>query len=146
MNSDLIISKLKDILSKKDEIMFAYLFGSLSKGKETELSDVDVAIYINQNKLPPSSIFGYKADMISELEKNLDYDIDLVILNDASLLLSFNIIKNGELIFCNSEKEKVNFHFETQRDYLDFKPVLEEQNNSLNNWVNSENSEEENKW
>ena len=126
--------------------MFAYLFGSLSKGKETELSDVDVAIYINENKMPPSSIFGYKADMISELEKNLDYDIDLVILNDASLLLSFNIIKNGELIFCNSEKEKVNFHFETQRDYLDFKPVLEEQNNSLNNWVNSENSEEENKW
>ena len=137
MNSDLIISKLKDILSKRDEIMFAYLFGSLSKGKETELSDVDVAIYINQNKLPPSSIFGYKADMISELEKNLDYDIDLVILNEASLLLSFNIIKNGELIFCNSEKEKVNFHFETQRDYLDFKPVLEEQNNSLNNWVNN---------
>ena len=126
--------------------MFAYLFGSLSKGKETELSDVDVAIYVDENKKPPSSIFGYKSDMISELEKNLDYDIDLVILNDASLLLSFNIIKNGELIFCNSEKEKISFHFKTQRDYLDFKPVLEEQNNSLNNWVNSENSEEENKW
>ncbi|WP_041595758.1 nucleotidyltransferase domain-containing protein [Halanaerobium hydrogeniformans] len=44
------IEKLKEILLKRKEIIFAYLFGSFAENKENSLSDIDLAVYIDQSE------------------------------------------------------------------------------------------------
>ncbi|AGB42246.1 putative nucleotidyltransferase [Halobacteroides halobius DSM 5150] len=138
MDSNQISNTLQDILSTKQEIVFVYLFGSVAKGSENKLSDIDIAIYLNKDNMPPSGNFGYKAELIAELEEKIEKEIDLVILNDVSLELAFNIIKDGKLVLCNSKRKRADFHFRTQRDYLDFKPFLQVQDDYLNEWLYSE--------
>jgi predicted nucleotidyltransferase len=45
-----IEQKLKKYFAGKDYIAFAYLFGSMARGKFTPLSDIDIAVYIDQTK------------------------------------------------------------------------------------------------
>ncbi len=123
---------LKEILEielgKKEEIIFAYLFGSRAKENYGKLSDVDIAIYLNREKMPKSSAYGYISELIVELEEALGEKVDVIILNESSLFLCYNVIKEGIIIMCRSEEERALFHFCVVRDYLDFKPFIETQN------------------
>lgn len=40
------IERLKDLLHKDSNIIFAYLFGGLTRKKFSPLSDVDIAVYV----------------------------------------------------------------------------------------------------
>jgi len=43
-----ILEKLKDYFNKKENVIMAFLFGSLSKGKVHRHSDIDIAIYLKE--------------------------------------------------------------------------------------------------
>ncbi len=124
----MIIQTLQNKLEDKKEIVFAYLFGSKVEGRSNKLSDIDIAIYVNRKKVIESSIYGYKSEMIVELEEVLNSKVDLVILNETSLFLAYYIIKDGKIIINRSDKERAAFHFRVVRDYLDFKPFIDIQN------------------
>ena len=67
-----------------------------------------------------------------ELEKALEAEEDdLVALNKAPIFLRYQVLKSGEVIFCCSEKERIRFHEETIRLYLDFLPFRAIQNDYL---------------
>ena len=119
---------LKEKLHEKEEIIFAYLFGSKVTGTSNKLSDVDIAIYLDRHNMPKSSPYGYKSDLIVEMEEELGEEVDIVILNEASLFLAYNILKEGQLIMCRSDEKRTEFHFRVVRDYLDFKPFIQVQN------------------
>lgn len=40
------IKKLTHVLSKKNEVLFAFLFGSQAKARPRPGSDVDIAVYL----------------------------------------------------------------------------------------------------
>lgn len=126
-----IIKTLQDVLGAREEIIFAYLFGSVAKGINNKLSDVDVAVYVNKNAMPVSGSFGYKSELLAETENVLNQKVDIVILNEIPLFLAYNILKNGQLILCHNISERVNFHFRVMRDYLDFQPFISVQNKYL---------------
>jgi len=44
------VEGLKEFLEKKLEVIFAYLFGGLTKKKPSFLSDVDIAVYLRDPK------------------------------------------------------------------------------------------------
>ena len=46
-------------------------------------------------------------------------DVDLVVLNQASLLLRQRVLRDGRLLFANNDRERVRFAAETYRRYLD---------------------------
>lgn len=76
--SEELISRLREVLEKEEKIAFAVLFGSLAGGRDTFLSDIDLAIYLSQDMdiLELGRIVG-------ELEKVTERRVDLLILNDA---------------------------------------------------------------
>jgi predicted nucleotidyltransferase len=86
---------LQSAMKEKEEIVFAYLFGSMAIGTENILSDIDIAVYLDLDKVPESGNFGYKSELVLSLEALLPRKVDLVILNEAPIFLAFNIIKNG---------------------------------------------------
>jgi len=43
------MEKIVKVLSSKEEVLFAYLFGSAAKKKTSKLSDVDIGVYLDKS-------------------------------------------------------------------------------------------------
>lgn len=110
----------------------AYLAGSLSnRSTFGQLSDVDVAVLL-MDQIKADEFFDYQLYFLSELAKRLESDtIDVVILNQASLLLKLQVIKHGQILFSRNEKHRAKFETRAVMDYLDFKKFDEIQNQAL---------------
>lgn len=116
-----VINKAKDFITnidKKYRIKFAYLFGSQATGKATESSDVDIAIYFYEDYPCLEEAF-IRGDIIEEGKVFLKKDVDIVSLNNASLLLKYEIIHDGIVI--KDDDERVDFESLSLREYFDFK-------------------------
>ncbi|KYH31614.1 type VII toxin-antitoxin system MntA family adenylyltransferase antitoxin [Neomoorella mulderi] len=119
-----LAERLREALIKREEIKFAYLFGSYARGKAHKLSDVDVAIYLDEKRIPPSGPYGYRSDLLITMRQQLRQPLDLVILNEAPLVLRFRVIRDGKILFCRDSRARIRFHEKTLCAYLDFQPVL----------------------
>jgi uncharacterized protein YutE (UPF0331/DUF86 family) len=111
----------------------AYLTGSLStRATFGHLTDVDIAILL-MDQIKSDQFLDYQLYFLSELAKRLESDtIDIVILNQASLLLKLQVIKYGQILFSRNEKQRISFETKAVMDYLDFKKFDEIQNKALN--------------
>ncbi len=119
----------------------AYLAGSLStRASFGHLTDIDVAILL-MDQIKADQFLDYQLYFLSELAKRLESDtIDIVILNQASLLLKLQVIKYGQIIFSRNEKQRVSFETKAVMDYLDFKKFDEIQKSGSEPsplWANS---------
>ena len=110
----------------------AYLAGSLStRTSFGHLTDVDIAILLME-QIKSDQFLDYQLYFFSELAKRLESDnIDVMILNQASLLLKLQVIKYGQILFSRDEKLRVSFETKAIMDYLDFKKFDEIQNQAL---------------
>ena len=110
----------------------AYLAGSHSNRTSFgHLTDVDIAILLME-QIKSDQFLDYQLYFFSELAKRLESDnIDVVILNQASMLLKLQVIKYGQILFSRDEKQRVSFETKAVMDYLDFKKFDEIQNQAL---------------
>lgn len=110
--------ELTNFFRSIDRVKLAYLFGSIVRGDANELSDVDIAVMLDES-LSKKDMFNEELDLISELTHVLKSDkIDLIVLNDAPLLLKFNIIKNGHVLK-SDETKRISFETGVMSRYLD---------------------------
>ena len=99
------------------QILFAYLFGGLARGKPQPLSDVDIAIYLRTG----GEVAERKLEILGNLVTILQTDeIDLVLLNTASLALVMNIVKARKIIVDKDPFSRHIFESVTMRKYFDF--------------------------
>lgn len=100
----------------------AYLFGSgASKRNEMgPLSDLDFAVKF-EDTIAKTEQRELHLTLLSDLISILGDKIDLVVMNDASLLFQFNVIKTGEILFKSGEKEKVELESKITQKNLDIK-------------------------
>src|SRR3989338_9932512 len=112
--------------AEKADIKFAVLFGSQVGGKLADESDFDIAVSLKDRK----SIFddlGKYSEMLENFAKIFSVSedkIDLTDLNNANILLRYEITRNGVLLFGDSQdyEEFKAFSF---RDYMDAKSLFE---------------------
>jgi len=110
--------ELANFFRSIDSVNFAYLFGSIVRGDTNELSDVDIAVMLDES-LSKKDMFNKELDLISELTCVLKSDkIDLVVLNDAPLLLKYNIIKDSHVLK-SDETKRIAFETGVMSRYLD---------------------------
>ena len=119
-------------LFTQNPVNAAYLAGSLSSRTSFgHLTDVDIAILL-MDQIKSDQFLDYQLYFFSELAKRLESEsIDVVILNQASLLLKLQVIKYGQILFSRDEKHRVSFETKAVMDYLDFKKFDEIQNQAL---------------
>jgi uncharacterized protein YutE (UPF0331/DUF86 family) len=124
-------SKLNQLFAQSP-VNAAYLAGTLSNRTAFgHLTDVDIAILL-MDQIRSDQFLDYQLYFFSELAKRLESDnIDVVILNQASLLLKLQVIKYGQILFSRDEKQRVSFETKAVMDYLDFKKFDEIQNQAL---------------
>jgi predicted nucleotidyltransferase len=119
MELDQLTSVLTDFLMLQPDVRLAYLFGSQAQGRTHALSDVDVAVLLAA-QLSPLEQSRARLRLMGALMALLQReDVDLVVLNQASLLLRQRVLRDGRLLFANDDRERVRFAAETYRRYLD---------------------------
>jgi len=117
------LGELKDILSqvmsKSQNILFAYLFGSHITGITTESSDMDVAVYLDKKH---ADIDDYLS-LHSALSRALRTDkVDLVILNNANnLILLDSIVRHGILVIDKDKDRREEFELRVLHSTIDFR-------------------------
>ena len=126
------MENLRNYFSKRQEILLAYLFGSEATKRKHKLSDFDIAIYSDPNQmreLNTKEPYGYQvavlSDLIGLLKRN---DIDLVILNRATPLLSYEVVRRGQIIFCRNMNFRIEYEIHVFKKYVDTKKLRGFQN------------------
>lgn len=117
------IPKKSEILSlfEKYPVKFAYLFGSSVKKRRGPLSDIDFAIYLDP-ELSKYQRHLFRLKLISRIEELISsLKIDLVILNDTSILFTDQILRQGVCFYNIAASEKQRFEEYILSRSLDFK-------------------------
>ncbi len=134
-----LLQKLSHVLKSEPDIAFAYLFGSIAKGRNGPLSDVDVAVYFSPEG-DARSRFRRQIQLTSKLNNVLERDnVDVVRLQDAPLDLAREVDDSGKLLFCRDDDLRVDFVFRVVRDYLDAEPLRKLEWEALEAYFEDEN-------
>lgn len=113
-----INKKQKQALSKvaqKYKLKLIMLFGSFANGTNKQGSDFDVSILGESRDVAQNDI-----NLIHDLTKALERDIDLSIINIADPLLKFQVAKNCILLF-GKQRDFINFKVRATLEYMDNK-------------------------
>ncbi len=101
-----------------EEVKFAYLFGSQATGDTAALSDVDIAVYLDDE----ANNLDKHLEIHHILSKRLKKDVDLIVLNN---LRNFNllesILKEGRVIVDRDADFRKIFEVEKQHQILGYK-------------------------
>lgn len=128
MNSNQIII---DFLKKKYPVLQGiYLFGSRADGSHQKDSDYDIGILLPYNV----KISGLdRFEMATDLAAQLGQDVDLLDLRSLYTDVQFEVISNGELIFCADQYACDSFEMITisqfQRHKESIKSIVEDVKN-----------------
>ena len=110
--------QLGDHLRQEESVELGYLFGSRSRGEGGRLSDIDVAIYLDES-LSVSERFDLRLRLMSEIASLLKTGkVDLVVMNDSPASLNYEAIK-GKLIYARDLSRKVEIEHRVMSKYLD---------------------------
>jgi len=118
-----VLREIHGIFEVEERVVAAYLFGSTATGKTGKLSDVDIAILTLEDYKPTLEFQLY---LMNELSSIFRKDVDVVMLNEASPLLRYEVIKHGKLLYCRDELARVAFEERTLDEYLDMNRIEKE--------------------
>ncbi|MBA7555625.1 hypothetical protein ES705_48301 [subsurface metagenome] len=122
---------LNRVFQKRDEVRVVYLFGSRARGTVSNFSDIDIGVLLNEGFVK-ESVYGYRADLTAELISLLRTDkVDLVVLNHAPPLLAHRVVRDGIVLHCKDESERIAFEVKMLNRFLDTAPLRERQNEYL---------------
>lgn len=111
-----LIAKAEIYLRSREDVLFSYLFGSAASGKLHAMSDLDIAVYVDGEDFSKK-----RMDILGGLIRALKTDeIDLVILNTATLPLKARIIGSRRLLSDRTPFVRHAFESAVIRSYLDF--------------------------
>jgi len=88
-----LLEKLREELSRHEEIKLAVVFGSFLK--DYPFRDIDVAVYVVGGADP----LDYKLGLEEELERKIGYPIDIAVLNEAPPWFVRKVLREGRALF-----------------------------------------------
>ena len=121
-----LLNKITTFFKKRPEVLDVYIFGSFASGRLHPLSDIDIAIFVDDNIIDEDQYsYGYKAYMLSLLIQVAHCNnVDLVVLNEANLLLRHMVVTKGIRLFSKDIMQAWKREYYYIQQYLDFKPML----------------------
>jgi len=137
MLSEIDIQRIKNYLSKQPDVILAYLFGSVARGKADSLSDIVFAVLL-EDGLSPETYLERQLQILIDLDQLTKQNAQVILLNRASPMLAYQVIRDGGLLFERSREEKANFEVIALKRYFDIKPMLAYFNQALNRRIKEE--------
>src|SRR5690554_3362968 len=119
-------------LRTQPDIAAVYLFGSHAQGRAHPRSDVDVAVLLDEERLPEGrSVLDRRLHLMSELARFSEREVDVVTLNDALPLLRHQVLLHGRLLYAGNRALRIEFEVRTGKIYNDLKPMYDFFNREL---------------
>jgi predicted nucleotidyltransferase len=121
------LATLAGLLHQNERVVFAYLFGSAARRRMTPLSDVDVAVFLDD----PGNAADVRLDILDALSRHLGTDrVDVVVLNTAPTALAGRILLDRVVLLDRQPARRHRFESLTLREFHDFRrlehAILEE--------------------
>lgn len=116
------LDHLAGIFARFPAIQAVYLFGSAATGAMHAESDLDLALVLRRDE-PTFS----KLDLLAALAQAGFCNVDVVVLNTASIVLRHEVIRHNKLIYQTPDFDHGAFFSLVTRQFLDFRPYLDVQ-------------------
>jgi len=116
MRVDELGDRISNICKEHREIIAAYLFGSQAGERADESSDVDIALLLEYRGVKNFPYLDFKV----QLERTLNRDVDLVILNQAGEILKHQIRRYGKIVHESKPAIRKQWEIFSWRLYQDF--------------------------
>ncbi len=124
MDRKVLAQQLEACFAADTDIIAAYLFGSVAKGTAGALSDVDVAVLLD-DAVAGTDYFERRLQMMADLTAVTGSNqTDVIILNESPLTLQYAVLRDGLLLTCHDEEARARFTWQTIIRYLDYQPTL----------------------
>jgi predicted nucleotidyltransferase len=118
---EVIIQKISNVLEDKNDIIFAYIFGSFTS--QESFHDVDIGFFISDNG---TNVLNIELNMERELEDLIRMPVDVRILNRAPISFVYQVIKGGITIADKNKDLRADFEGLTLKKYFDFQHLRNE--------------------
>ncbi len=123
-----VLESLKNYFEGRDDISFAFLFGSAARGKVRREGDVDIAVYFEPEKELEWEAFNktYEGEnrIAFDLERLLKKDVDFVVLNRARAVVADEIIRKGTALVIKN-----------RGTFLDFLCIVSDEAEYVRDWL-----------
>lgn len=120
-----ILEPTARVFEEENNLSFAYLFGSYARERNNKDSDVDIAVYL-KGGLINKRVNSIQRRLFLSIGKIIGtHKLDFHLLNHLPILLKYNIIKVGRLIFLRDKRELVRFKIKTFDEYFDTEWIIE---------------------
>ena len=113
-----VVVKLTQNIS---DLVAVLLFGTFGSEYETQQSDLDLAL-LARNPLDPVSLWK----LTQEIAIDLNRDVDLIDLRQASTVFRYQILTTGQLIYCSDQNEFARFDTTSFSMYFDLQETRKE--------------------
>ncbi|HUQ41728.1 MAG TPA: HepT-like ribonuclease domain-containing protein [Candidatus Limnocylindrales bacterium] len=119
-------------LFQRSPVDAAYTQGTASGRRFAgSFSDLDVALLL-LDKVKTNEFFDYQVYFVSELSKTLETQgLDVVILNQASLLQRAQVIRSWNVLYQRDAKRRVQFETRAVMEFLEFQKYDDMQSKAL---------------
>ncbi len=107
------VDRVVEELKGYPEVKVIILFGSHAKGKTKPLSDIDIAVLLEDSDLEAE---------ISSFSSNV---LDVVPFSRLPLYIRFEVLKHGKTLFVRDEEFFTRIKMEVLRDYLEMSYLYE---------------------
>ncbi len=124
MNRTSAIDTLTSYFAQRNDVLAAYLFGSVARGEDHAASDVDVGVLLRAGKPAAIVDFDVVFAMQDELEERLGCHVDVVVMNGAPLDLLHRILRDGARLLDREPLLRMEFELQARTQYYDFLPLL----------------------
>jgi predicted nucleotidyltransferase len=113
-----IVERLQEFFSGQEFVTAVFLFGSAVGDYFSEHSDIDVAVLYRTDKLPT---LDERIEAQDELSACLQRPVDLVVLNQVSPILGYQVLKYGKRLLVRDPSLVNAFFVRTLNEYFDLK-------------------------
>lgn len=113
MMDDLLLSSIKQMITKKFSPLVIYLFGSFSKGITHSDSDVDLA-FLSDREYDDYEVFMQAQKLANEIGR----DVDLIQLRNVSTVFQAQIVSTGKVIYCKDKTKRDWFEMIVFKKYI----------------------------
>jgi predicted nucleotidyltransferase len=112
------LNKFKAALEKYlSDVIVVYLFGSSARGETKPLSDIDIALLLNDD----SDEHNIEARILIDAMKMMETEkIDMINLNHAPLHIRYGVLKDRKILYCSDHTKRADFETSVVMEYLDF--------------------------
>jgi predicted nucleotidyltransferase len=105
-------------------VLFAYLYGSYTKGAAHAFSDLDVAVCVEG--LEVKACLELELSLGLRIDEKLNHMVqsDVRVIDHLPLAIKGRVLAEGELIYSIAEDKRVEFETQVRMAYFDFLPVI----------------------